>query len=92
VEDTPADRGLGIDFPGNVVQTLAPGSSGWVLGETVTTGGESWLLCCFTGEIPWQDPELAADQILVPKRLVSRSLLEPQTLIVGWIAERDLAR
>lgn len=92
VEDSPMDRGLGIDFPGNVVQTLAPGSRGWALGRAVATDGNEWLLCCFAGEVPWHGPEPVPDGVLLPKTRVTKSVLEPQTLIVGWMAERDLSR
>jgi hypothetical protein len=80
-DDHPTDRGMEALAPGNVFQTLAVGSTGWVLQTVRGEDGERWSLCCFVGEP-------AAP--LRPRTLRRRPLASSGSVLVGWVRARDL--
>jgi hypothetical protein len=80
-DDRPTDRGTETLAPGNVFQTLAVGSTGWVLQTARGEDGEPWSLCCFVGE---------ADAPLRPRTLHRRALASSGRVLVGWVRTRDL--
>jgi hypothetical protein len=89
-DDKPADRGLNQQFPGNLFQTLAPGSTGWTLHIEKGRDGQDWALCCFVGTSPMSS-EQPVKEMLVPRTLLRRPLTSVQNLLVGWVPTRDLA-
>jgi hypothetical protein len=80
-DDHPTDRGTETLAPGNVFQTLAAGSTGWVLQTVRGEDGEPWSLCCFVGE---------AAAPLHPRTLHRRALASSGRALVGWVRTRDL--
>jgi hypothetical protein len=80
-DDHPTERGTETLAPGNVFQTLAAGSTGWVLQTVGGEDGEPWSLCCFVGEV-------AAP--LRPRTLQRRALASSGHVLVGWVRTRDL--
>ena len=80
-DDRPTDRGMETLAPGNVFQTLAAGSTGWVLQTARGEDGEPWSLCCFVGDV-------AAP--LRPRALHRRALTSSGRVLVGWVRTRDL--
>ena len=80
-DDHPTDRGMKALAPGNVFQTLAVGSTGWVLQIVRGEDGEPWSLCCFVGE---------AAAPLRPRTLHRRALASSGRVLVGWVRTRDL--
>ena len=82
VRDAPEESGMGFDFPGNLLQTLAAGSVGLSLGSR-----GSFRLCAFAASAP-------AEDVLKSMRTAALRTLTPMpsTLMVGWVPERALRR
>jgi hypothetical protein len=88
-DDKLTDRGMGSDLPGNLIQTLAAGSTGWVLYSQKGKDGQGWALCCFVGPSP-MGSEHPLKEMLAPRKLSRQPLTLAKNLIVGWIRARDL--
>jgi hypothetical protein len=93
VDNSPQESGMGFDWPGNLYQMLAKGSTGWRLDKTHGSNATSWSLVVFPAP-PVQARDQDPKQISIPK-LARRLPLpgdRPTTdLLVGWIKTTDLS-
>ncbi|HSM92996.1 MAG TPA: hypothetical protein VLT47_08895 [Anaeromyxobacteraceae bacterium] len=88
-DDMPREDGLGGHLPGNLLQTIEKGSTGWSLDSAKGPGGQRWTLCFFVGSSPMESerPEKAMSRPLKAKRA---PLAAGGRVLVGWVPSADL--
>lgn len=77
------ESGMGFDYPGNLLQTLASGSRGLSLGSA-----RGWRLCAFAHPPAPLAPEDSVKAMRTPALLTLTP--EPSELLVGWVQESAL--
>ncbi|MBN2498555.1 MAG: hypothetical protein JXR96_28450 [Deltaproteobacteria bacterium] len=91
VDDRPEESGMGFEWPGNLYQMLAAGSSGWVLHLRRGADGGTWALAVF--QAPADAPRDPLAAIERPHRAGPPVCPGPGSraeYILGWIRSDDL--
>ena len=93
VDNTPYESGMGFDWPGNLYQELAEGSSGWILNKTRDQKGEQWSLVVFPDPMTEIDNDEPLKAIITPMKVCRTSPTGDSSktkFIVGWVKTSDL--
>ena len=93
IDNTAHESGMGFNWPGNLYQELAEGSSGWLLNRTKNQKGEQWSLVVFPDPMRKTGYDDPMKLINTPKKVCRTSLTGDSLktiFIVGWVKTRDL--
>jgi hypothetical protein len=85
VDNAPEESGMGFEYPGNLLQVLAKGSSGRLLGRR---GG--WRWCAFARPAATEDANELVKSMLTPALLTLTP--EPESFLTGWLPEERARR